>query len=137
MRRHLLLSLLAHLAIATPQLGPLRLTRRQSIECESSDKKCGDGCIPLLWTCCPDGSGGCKPGDYCASTINSYGCCPIGETCRGGGGATTCTRSVAECTAIFGDDVTTTLKATGVENAAGMMPTVGVLAVGGLVAAIL
>jgi len=49
---------------------------------------CGSGCIDSTWTCCPDGSGGCSPSEQCQLGNNGqYGCCPLGETCNGGGGA--------------------------------------------------
>jgi hypothetical protein len=48
---------------------------------------CGSGCIDLGWTCCPDGSGGCGPTEYCVlGSNNQYGCCPNGQDCSGGGG---------------------------------------------------
>lgn len=54
----------------------------QEYYCLSSQKECGTGCIPLSYTCCSDGLGGCPPSQYCVSN----GCCPRGKICSGGGG---------------------------------------------------
>ncbi|EXJ59803.1 hypothetical protein A1O7_03950 [Cladophialophora yegresii CBS 114405] len=57
--------------------------------CESGDKVCGAFCIPSTYTCCPDLEGGCQTSkSVCQEGDNGvYGCCPIGETCTGNGGA--------------------------------------------------
>lgn len=56
--------------------------------CESGDKVCGAFCIPGTYTCCPDLEGGCSATSVCQQGDNGvYGCCPIGETCTGDGGA--------------------------------------------------
>ncbi|KAK2039876.1 GPI anchored serine-threonine rich protein [Colletotrichum somersetense] len=53
---------------------------------ESGRKACGDGCIPLSYTCCPDQQGGCPSSSTCwLGTNGAYGCCPIGRRCTGPG----------------------------------------------------
>jgi hypothetical protein len=55
--------------------------------CGIGEQTCGDGCIPLLYTCCPDENGGCALDMYCVMGDNGkYGCCPMMETCYGDGG---------------------------------------------------
>jgi hypothetical protein len=68
--------------------------RRQLVElscAESGEKDCGDLCIPLDYTCCPSGDGGCPTAtSVCQLGDNGeYGCCPLGETCAGDGGSNT------------------------------------------------
>ncbi|KAA8645411.1 hypothetical protein EYZ11_012053 [Aspergillus tanneri] len=60
------------------------IVARQISTCEDHTgyKTCHSGCIPINYTCCPVLQGGCEPGTYCTDE----GCCPIGETCSGGGG---------------------------------------------------
>ncbi|RMJ25524.1 hypothetical protein PHISP_03590 [Aspergillus sp. HF37] len=55
--------------------------------CGISEQSCGSGCIPVLYTCCPDENGGCALDMYCSMGDNGkYGCCPMMETCYGDGG---------------------------------------------------
>lgn len=57
---------------------------------ELGEKPCGDGCVPLTYTCCPDQAGGCPATARCDIADNGkYGCCPLGTTCEGPGGAST------------------------------------------------
>src|SRR5256885_2237608 len=58
----LVLALLPTLALSSfhPALLP-----RQQLTCSVSEKPCGDGCVPLGYTCCPDGSGGCPVTEVC------------------------------------------------------------------------
>ena len=64
------------------------LQKRQS--CGIAQEECGAGCIPLGWTCCPDGLGGCGILETCVLGSNDeYGCCPVGRRCVGEGGVTT------------------------------------------------
>jgi hypothetical protein len=72
------------------QVSPLN-KRQERIPCsELGQKTCGNVCIDITDTCCPDGSGGCNLGNYCVLGDNGeYGCCPIGEICVGDGGAST------------------------------------------------
>ena len=64
------------------------LQKRQS--CGIAQEECGAGCIPLGWTCCPDGLGGCGILETCVMGSNDeYGCCPVGRRCVGEGGVTT------------------------------------------------
>ncbi|KAK0610140.1 hypothetical protein B0T17DRAFT_127500 [Bombardia bombarda] len=86
----LLLGVLAALALAENTYPPL-LHNRQFVPCnELGRKPCGDGCIPLTSTCCPDLKGGCPPTAYCSLGDNGdYGCCPLGLNCVGPGGAST------------------------------------------------
>ncbi|MCJ1444559.1 MAG: hypothetical protein MMC23_005061 [Stictis urceolatum] len=66
------------------------LTSRQSTDCYSTEKICGDGCILESYTCCPDQSGGCPSYAFCDKGDNGeYGCCPEGESCSGDGGVNT------------------------------------------------
>lgn len=79
---------------ATSVLASLTLPlnkRQDTVPCgELGMKTCGNVCIDLTDTCCPDGSGGCTLGDYCVLGDNGeYGCCPVGEVCVGDGGART------------------------------------------------
>src|ERR1700742_1096846 len=56
--------------------------------CETGDKVCGAFCIPGTYTCCPDLEGGCPSNAECQEGDNGeYGCCPVGDTCSGNGGA--------------------------------------------------
>lgn len=78
----------AFAAISYPSL----VARAEVVPCDEQGlKSCGDGCIPLDYTCCPDMAGGCPTAtSYCSlGDNNEYGCCPIGEVCGGDGGATT------------------------------------------------
>lgn len=89
----LTLALLAATAAAdtlkpvTPPVPPA-LEKRQ-LSCGLTQEDCGTGCIPLGWTCCPDGSGGCGILETCVMGSNDeYGCCPVGRRCVGEGGVT-------------------------------------------------
>lgn len=87
---HPSLTLLFSLPLTLATLQPL--SKRQSqIPCEDLFlESCGNVCIDLTDTCCPDGSGGCPLGSNCEIGDNGeYGCCPIGENCVGDGGART------------------------------------------------
>ncbi|OAP58749.1 hypothetical protein AYL99_07839 [Fonsecaea erecta] len=56
--------------------------------CDAGDKVCGVFCIPSNYTCCPDLEGGCSSNSVCQKGDNGvYGCCPVGDTCTGDGGA--------------------------------------------------
>ncbi|KAK0701142.1 hypothetical protein B0T21DRAFT_300784, partial [Apiosordaria backusii] len=59
--------------------------------CEDIEQQtCGDGCVPVDYTCCPTQEGACAPGFECQLGDNDeYGCCPEGEECVGDGGAIT------------------------------------------------
>lgn len=78
--------------VASNLVSPL-LAPRQLVEVPCSDqglKDCGEGCIYLSYTCCPDGAGGCPASAYCnLGTNGEYNCCPRGSICGGPGGATT------------------------------------------------
>ncbi|RYP69957.1 hypothetical protein DL771_005748 [Monosporascus sp. 5C6A] len=90
----LLLGILASLAVATKH-SPSQLVERQLVPVPCADLgqiDCGVGCIDPGWECCPSLDGGCPPTDYCILLSNGeYGCCPVGETCVGEGGAVTFT----------------------------------------------
>lgn len=79
----------AIVADSSPQL--LRRQVISQLPCSAQgEKDCGALCIPLSYTCCPDGSGGCPVGSYCSLGSNGqYGCCQNGRTCAGPGGAST------------------------------------------------
>lgn len=56
--------------------------------CDFSEKVCGNWCIDITYTCCPDQEGGCPLDERCQMGDNGkYGCCPIGEICVGDGGS--------------------------------------------------
>ncbi|KAK4195148.1 hypothetical protein QBC40DRAFT_289586 [Triangularia verruculosa] len=63
--------------------------------CEDIEQQtCGDGCVPVDYTCCPTQEGACAPGFNCQLGDNDeYGCCPDGQECVGDGGAITTTFS--------------------------------------------
>ena len=88
-------ALLPGLALAeyAAQAANALFARQNSVELPCSaqgEKDCGSGCIPLSYTCCPDRAGGCPASEYCDLTANGkYGCCSLGRTCRGNGGAIT------------------------------------------------
>lgn len=73
------------------QVSPLNKRQFERVPCAEVDMKdCGEVCIDFTDTCCPDESGGCPAGAYCALGTNAeYGCCPTGEVCEGPGGANT------------------------------------------------
>lgn len=72
---------------------------------ELGEKPCGDGCVPLTYTCCPDQAGGCPATARCDIADNGkYGCCPLGTTCKGPGGAST---DFDTCTGIIPGDTST------------------------------
>lgn len=79
--------------IATKTSDFTPLDKRQSTDVPCSElnlKGCGDACIPLSYTCCPSGEGGCPATAYCdLISDGEYGCCPRGEVCVGGGGVQT------------------------------------------------
>ncbi|VBB80698.1 Putative protein of unknown function [Podospora comata] len=63
--------------------------------CEDiGQQTCGDGCVPLEYSCCPTEEGACAAGFKCQIGDNDkYGCCPEGQTCVGNGGSVTATFS--------------------------------------------
>lgn len=73
------------------ELSPLKRQTLVKVPCnEMGMKNCGEVCIDLSSTCCPNRAGGCDLGFYCNPTGGGeYGCCPLGEVCTGPGGATT------------------------------------------------
>lgn len=85
-----ILLLVASSPLTLATLQPLS-KRQTQIPCEDLFlESCGEVCIDLTDTCCPDGSGGCPLGSNCEVGDNGeYGCCPIGENCVGDGGART------------------------------------------------
>ncbi|KAK0631249.1 hypothetical protein B0T14DRAFT_518 [Immersiella caudata] len=58
------------------------LTPRQSGSCLSSERSCGDSCIPSSASCCSASEGSFCPSGY---RCQSDGCCEIGELCSGPG----------------------------------------------------
>ncbi|KAF5862665.1 hypothetical protein ETB97_011303 [Aspergillus alliaceus] len=81
-----LVALLATTALATNRSPALAARQVVELPCSyQGEKDCGQNCIPLSYTCCPNGLGGCPPGSYC----DGLGCCPIGNICTGPGGVTT------------------------------------------------
>ncbi|POR37010.1 GPI anchored serine-threonine rich protein [Tolypocladium paradoxum] len=77
---------------------------------ELGEKTCGDGCIPLSYTCCPDQAGGCPATAQCQLAENDkYGCCPLGKTCGGPGGASTDINTRTSTILIPGDTSTVTI----------------------------
>ncbi|KAK1573584.1 uncharacterized protein LY79DRAFT_401190 [Colletotrichum navitas] len=73
---------------------------------ESGRKACGDGCIYLTYTCCPDQQGGCPLSSTCwLGTNGAYGCCPTGRRCRGPGGVDTLPGSTLTSTIFFTESV--------------------------------
>ncbi|EFQ33756.1 GPI anchored serine-threonine rich protein [Colletotrichum graminicola] len=83
--------------------------KRQTVPISCSDsglKVCGDGCIPLTYTCCPDQQGGCPLSSTCwLGTNGAYGCCPIGRRCTGPGGVDTLPGSTLTSTIFFTESV--------------------------------
>lgn len=73
------------------EVSPLNKRQLERIPCdELGMKDCGNVCIDLTDTCCPDEAGGCPASATCELGSNGdYGCCPLGETCTGPGGAIT------------------------------------------------
>lgn len=91
MHKLLLIGTLPAAAFAAISYPPL-VARAEVVPCDEQGlKSCGDGCIQLDYTCCPDMAGGCPTAtSYCSLGDNGeYGCCPLGEVCGGDGGATT------------------------------------------------
>ncbi|KAK1966739.1 GPI anchored serine-threonine rich protein [Colletotrichum sublineola] len=84
-------------------------SKRQTIPIpcsESGRKACGDGCIPLTYTCCPDQQGGCPLSSTCwLGTNGAYGCCPIGRRCTGPGGVDTLRGSTVTSTIFVTESV--------------------------------
>lgn len=105
-------SLLATVALAAGHNG---LIARQVSSCESHPgyKTCKSSCIPVTYSCCAIGEGGCEPGTYCTDD----GCCPIGEICTGPGGTLTGTLTDT-ITNTLTNTVTNTLTNTHTETAA-------------------
>lgn len=104
----LLLFLFSTFSIAAET--PLKvLVGRQTGTCaEINEVDCGAVCIPIGWTCCPDGSGGCSAQEQCWLGDNGqYGCCPLGETCAGPGGSQTNTVPVNPSTSTAASAPTT------------------------------
>jgi hypothetical protein len=89
----ILLLLLTTAVVVGADSSP-QLLRRQIVSqlpCSSQGmKECGEVCIDMTATCCPDRAGGCPSGSYCILGWNGdYGCCDNGELCEGPGGAFT------------------------------------------------
>ncbi|KAH8176503.1 hypothetical protein LIA77_04921 [Sarocladium implicatum] len=86
-----LLTLSSAVGVFAVELTPLKRQTLVKIPCvELGEKDCGNVCIPLSYTCCPNRAGGCGLGFYCDATGGGeYGCCPLGEICTGPGGAVT------------------------------------------------
>ncbi|KAB8258186.1 hypothetical protein BDV32DRAFT_151685 [Aspergillus pseudonomiae] len=104
-----LAALLATTALAVDRTPAL--VARQVVELPCSyqgEKACGDGCIPLSYTCCPNNLGGCPLGSYC----DGIGCCPNGETCTGGGGVSTRPGSTISITNTLTNTLTSTSTST-------------------------
>lgn len=74
-----------YLPLVTLFLATVNSQVLEPAACLSSEKQCGPPgfCIPLTYTCCGAGPGGCPPTEYCD---NFGGCCLLGETCIGPGG---------------------------------------------------
>ena len=88
--------LLLHVLVVTvigSHSTPLLFQRQTQAQCSDiGQKTCGDFCIDLTDTCCPDQSGGCPLATYCTLGDNGeYGCCDVGKTCVGDGGVDTST----------------------------------------------
>ncbi|KIW88839.1 uncharacterized protein Z519_10323 [Cladophialophora bantiana CBS 173.52] len=76
------------LASAWSEHSLLTRATGNATECDTGDKVCGVFCIPSDYTCCPDLEGGCPSKSVCQKGDNGvYGCCPVGDTCTGDGGA--------------------------------------------------
>lgn len=92
MNKLILLALSAAGTLASSHSDAMLLERQLvPIPCDEQGRKdCGVGCIPLSWTCCPSGAGGCPATAYCNLGSNGeYNCCPRGQICGGPGGAST------------------------------------------------
>ncbi|GKT59800.1 GPI anchored serine-threonine rich protein [Colletotrichum tofieldiae] len=91
MLKTLLVLALSASALAADAFPVFNKRQTVPIPCsESGRKACGDGCIPLTYTCCPDQQGGCPLSSTCwLGTNGAYGCCPIGRRCTGPGGVDT------------------------------------------------
>ncbi|KAK1624495.1 hypothetical protein BDP81DRAFT_437698 [Colletotrichum phormii] len=104
--KKLLVLALPALALADEAFSPLK---RQIVEIpcsESGRNDCGDGCIPLTYTCCPDQQGGCPLTSTCWLGNNGqYACCPIGKRCVGPGGVNTEPGSTVTSTLSFTESV--------------------------------
>lgn len=75
---------------ALANLAPAGLLKRQSDCVGAGYKTCGDGCIPITWTCCPKEDGGCPASSYCDIGDNGEtACCLNGFQCTGDGGVST------------------------------------------------
>ncbi|UNI13856.1 hypothetical protein JDV02_000554 [Purpureocillium takamizusanense] len=103
-------------AAVVPALAATPLERavfaRQDTKLSCSDvgeKPCGNACIPLTYTCCPDQKGGCPATSVCQLGDNKvYGCCPVGKTCNGDATVTTNTLTLSRTNTLT-DSVTQTL----------------------------
>ncbi|KAJ6446780.1 60S ribosomal protein L40 [Purpureocillium lavendulum] len=97
MKSVLALSVVLVPALAATPLGRTVFARQQASCSDIGEKPCGDGCVPLTYTCCPDKKGGCPVTSVCQLADNGvYGCCPIGRTCSGDATATTNTIDVTK-----------------------------------------
>ncbi|KAE8148549.1 hypothetical protein BDV25DRAFT_131149 [Aspergillus avenaceus] len=101
-----LTTLLATTALAVDRTPALLARQLVELPCSyQGEKPCGDGCIPLSYTCCPGGAGGCPIGSYC----DDLGCCPNGKICSGGGGVITRPGSTISVTNTLTSTLTNTL----------------------------
>ncbi|GKT51462.1 uncharacterized protein ColSpa_11643 [Colletotrichum spaethianum] len=107
MLKKLLVLALSASALAADAVPVFNKRQAVPIPCsESSRKACGDGCIPLTYTCCPDQQGGCPLSSTCwLGTDGAYGCCPIGRRCTGPGGVDTQPGSTVSSTIFFTESV--------------------------------
>ncbi|CCF42603.1 GPI anchored serine-threonine rich protein [Colletotrichum higginsianum] len=107
MLKTLLISALSASALAADAFPVFNKRQTVPIPCsESGRKACGDGCIPLTYTCCPDQQGGCPLSSTCwLGTNGAYGCCPIGRRCTGPGGVDTLPGSTVTSTIFFTESV--------------------------------
>lgn len=91
MRDLLILSAIVSTTFASgfPPLLPRQMDGFVPCSQQPGQKACGSAvlCIPESYICCPDGSRGCPPTEYCSLGDNGqYGCCPNGHVCSGPGG---------------------------------------------------
>ncbi|KAJ0159463.1 hypothetical protein CTA2_9653 [Colletotrichum tanaceti] len=107
MLKTLLVSALSASALAADAFPVFNKRQTVPIPCsESGRKACGDGCISLTYTCCPDQQGGCPLSSTCwLGTNGAYGCCPIGRRCAGPGGVDTLPGSTVTSTIFFTESV--------------------------------
>lgn len=83
-------------ATATAAASSSSSSSSSSGSCRAAEIECGDGCLPLGYTCCPDQSGGCRTASEVCYAVDGggYGCCDIGKTCRGGSGGAAGTTAI-------------------------------------------